>query len=101
MLVEAWLSMTGIKQTFSNNLRRLLERDHISQRELARRIGVTESAVSNWVKGKNWAGDAEIDAMVKECKWSVSELISGDDSSMAKLLKAHNSSNSPFKISLK
>lgn len=93
--------MTNLKKIVRENLKRLLERDGFSQRDLANKIGVTEASVSNWISGRNSPKFSEIDKMIDRCNWSLAEIINGQDSSMSKILEIHNSSNSPFKISLK
>ena len=42
-----------ISRVFSSNLRRLMARDGINQRELAKRVGASESSVSYWMNGVN------------------------------------------------
>lgn len=41
------------RQIFAENLKRLIERRKIDQKELARAIGVSDQSVSNWVRGTN------------------------------------------------
>lgn len=43
----------GTKDEIRDNLRRLLEKNGIKNTELARRVGVSKAAVSNWLSGKN------------------------------------------------
>ncbi|AOP13613.1 XRE family transcriptional regulator [Bacillus sp. FSL K6-1109] len=42
------------RQIFAENLKRLIERRKIDQKELARAIGVSDQSVSNWVRGDKY-----------------------------------------------
>ncbi len=50
---------------FSNNLRRLLEENGMTQLELAKRVGVGTTSVSNWCKGIKVPRMDKVDAMCK------------------------------------
>lgn len=42
----------SLRELFSKNLNKYLERREMSQNELARRIGVSSAAVNKWAKGE-------------------------------------------------
>ena len=50
-------------ETINRNLREVLKRKNISQRELAARIGRDETAVSRWLSGRSGMSQASIDAV--------------------------------------
>lgn len=50
---------------FANNLKRLLEEKDISGAELARRLDISKSAVSDWLKGKSLPRTDKVDAMCR------------------------------------
>ncbi len=41
------------KDVFSSNLRSLMDRDHLSQVDLAQKLGVTKAAVNYWYNGRS------------------------------------------------
>ena len=44
---------SNIRETLRTNLIKLLDTHKISQKEFAKKIGVTPAAVNNWMKGSN------------------------------------------------
>jgi len=55
---------------FAQNLKRILERKDISAAELARQLGVSKAAVSDWLKGKSLPRMDKVDKMciILNCK---------------------------------
>ena len=47
------MSDKEVSRIFSGNLRRFMAKNHINQKELANRLGVSESSVSNWLHETN------------------------------------------------
>src|SRR5437867_2680644 len=42
----------SLEMIFSGNLRKLMERDQVKQKDLAQALGVVQGAVSAWVNGR-------------------------------------------------
>lgn len=102
MIAKVIRLMPGsIKTLLSSNLRRLQERDGLTQAAIAHTANVDPSTVNHWLKGKNWPSAEALDLLMSQYHWTVAELFSGADSSTAEMLRLHNNSNSPFKITLK
>ena len=92
---------SNIKMTFAQNLKALMGRSGVSGKQLAKALEVNPATVSQWLHCKTWPGDVHIDKMLDTYKWTEAELFAGQDSSTSELIRVHNNSNSPFRISLK
>lgn len=57
--------MTELKELISKNFRKYRKQAKISQTELAHRLGISPSSVSNWEQGLN---SIDIDTLFKACK---------------------------------
>lgn len=57
--------MGEIRENVKNNLKYYLELRGISQKELAIRLSISQSAVTNWITGKN---SPDIDMVAEICK---------------------------------
>lgn len=66
------------KAIFAKNLRDALYMRQVSQRELARRIGVSSTTVSEWCKGKTSPRMDKIDAICKILNVKRSDLMLGE-----------------------
>lgn len=57
---------------FSNNLRHYIDRDNMTQADLAKKLGVSSQSVTNWCKGVKTPRMDKVDAMCKifNCKRS-------------------------------
>lgn len=74
--------MGQIRENVKKNLGYYLSLQGISQKELAERLGVSQSAVTNWIKGKN---SPDIEAVAQICqvlRVSVSDLFGAGDVEM-------------------
>lgn len=74
--------MGQIRENVKKNLGYYLSLQGISQKELAERLGVSQSAVTNWIKGKN---SPDIEAVAQICqvlRISVSDLFGAGDMEM-------------------
>lgn len=90
-----------LREKIRINLIRLLERDRIKPADLARRIKVSPSAVSHWIKGDDAPKLNHIDAMCESFGWAHEELIPGSGDRLAEFIRMHNESESPFSIGLR
>lgn len=91
---------SDIRKELGDNLRALMKESGIYQAKLAKILGVSDTAVSDWLKGKALPGAESIDKMVDELGWSKKKLIVGldPDSELESALNKHNNSDSPFVI---
>lgn len=67
--------MSTLRENIQQNLVRLINSRNLSQKEFAEMLGVTQAAVTNWVKGKN---SPDIEIISKICKLlniNITELI--------------------------
>jgi transcriptional regulator with XRE-family HTH domain len=51
------------RQTFTEQLRAAIAKSGMSQGEVARRLGVTPGLVSRFVRGEQWIGRENLDAL--------------------------------------
>lgn len=58
-------------------IRALREHKHLTQRQLAERLGVTDKAVSKWETGKGLPDIALVEPLARELEVSVAELLAG------------------------
>lgn len=73
--------MSDIRERLQCNIISLLKEKNISQKKFAELLGVSQAAVTNWVKGKN---SPYIELVAKMCEIfdvSFSELVNFDDES--------------------
>lgn len=73
--------MSDIRERLQCNIISLLKEKNISQKKFAELLGVSQAAVTNWVKGKN---SPDIELVAKMCEIfdvSFSELVNFDDES--------------------
>ena len=76
-------SLGEIRDNVKRNLGYYLSLRGISQKELAEKLGVSQSAVTNWIKGKN-APDIEVVAEICDVlEISVSDLFGKEEGSKA------------------
>ena len=67
--------MEDIRENLRYNLTYYLRSRNIAQKELAQKLGVTQSAVTNWIKGKN---APDLTLIVKICSFldiSITDLV--------------------------
>ena len=64
-MLEGDVHMGEIRENVRKNLGYYLSLKSISQKELAERLGVSQSAVTNWMKGKN---SPDIETVAQICK---------------------------------
>lgn len=57
--------MGEIRENVKNNLKYYLELRGMTQKELAKRLSISQSAVTNWINGKNFP---DIDMVAEICK---------------------------------
>lgn len=67
--------MALINDHFSGNLARILERRGLSQRELAKAVGVGESVVHQWLNKKSIPRAKQWDRLSEELQVSFEELV--------------------------
>lgn len=73
--------MSDIRERLQCNIISLLKEKNISQKKFAELLGVSQAAVTNWVKGKN---SPDIELVAKMCEIfdvNFSELVNFDDES--------------------
>ena len=66
-------------KVFSENLKYYLTKYDISQAELAKRLGVTPTSVSNWATGQKTPRMDKVDAMCEIFNCKRSDLLEGKD----------------------
>lgn len=69
------LSYQDFNAVFSQNLRNLMYKKDISQRQLANQIGVSSTIVSDWYNGKKTPRMDKIDALCRVLNCSRTDLI--------------------------
>lgn len=72
--------MNDLKIVLKENLIYYLHMRNVSQKELAERLGISPSAVSNWTKGKNTPDIENLVAICKILNISVNELLGEEGS---------------------
>lgn len=71
--------MGRIRDNLQENLISYLEKENITQKQLAELLGVTQAAVTNWVKGKN---SPDIELVAEMCNIfnvKITDLMGYDD----------------------
>lgn len=69
----------SIRKNLSVNLKRLMVRDRLSQREFAKGIDVNESIVSSWVNGRTFPVASNFDLIAAKYNWTYEELVREPD----------------------
>ena len=72
------------KKTFAENLSRLLERNNITQIELAKRMQVAASTVSSWCSGEKMPRMDKVEMLAKYFGCLISDLIEEEKNSPQK-----------------
>ena len=67
------------KLIFKKNLKRLLEQNNLNQAEFAKKIGVTEAAVSRYINGSRIPSTKIVGKIIKTLNCSYSELFEEDN----------------------
>lgn len=76
--------MDTVKEIFSRNLRRLLERDGLKPLHLAQRLGIAASVVKRWADGDVIPVTTMMDRLRRELNWSLADLYAEDPSEYSK-----------------
>ena len=91
--IIVWQVLPVIRKEFAKNL---IKKHDLSQKEAARRLGVTEAAVSRYITGKRGTSDVLDGKILKEVTKSVNRLIEGNGTTVieetcrvCRLLKAN------------
>lgn len=74
--------MGQIRENVKKNLGYYLSLQGISQKELAEKLGVSQSAVTNWIKGKNSPDIESVAQICQALRISVSDLFGAGDMEM-------------------
>lgn len=61
--------------SLGQNIQALLEKRNLEQKDLARKLGVAQSSVSDWVTGKTFPRHGRLKAIAKALKVEVAELL--------------------------
>lgn len=89
--------MGKIRENLQRNLGYYLELNKISQKELSEKLGVSQSAVTNWIKGKNSPDIELVAAMCRIFDISITEMMGlsnkNTDLLKEKLLRNYDSMN--------
>ena len=65
----------SIRRNVAFNLRRLIETSGLKQKDVAERIGYSESRVSNWINAKNFPEETAFDALREKFGWTFDQLV--------------------------
>lgn len=76
--------MGEMREVIRSNIERCIAESKFSQKEVAEKLGVSQSSITNWIKGKN---SPDVDLVIPICNLfgiSVAELFSDGDFSETK-----------------
>lgn len=79
--VIVWEVLPSIRKEFAKNL---IGKHGLSQKEAAKKLGVTEAAISRYISGKRASQELFDGEILKEIEKSASELIKGNNSIIIK-----------------
>lgn len=74
-----------LRQAFAENLALYLKKSKKTQRQLAAELGVTEGAVSNWIRGKDFPNPKRIEKIAAYFHITTSKLIDPSDAGIKAL----------------
>lgn len=69
----------GVTQNFANNLKRLIDERKTSQKDLAKKVGVSQSLMSRWCAGDHLPRPHQWDRLTKYLKCSYADLVADPD----------------------
>ena len=75
------------KRIFANTLKKLMEREHLTQTDLASKLGITATAVSLWCTGKAYPKVSILIKLADIFEVSTDDLLFGIDDKLYELVQ--------------
>jgi len=82
--IEVWLILPAIRRELAKSM---INDYNLSQKEIAKKIGVTEAAVSQYVHSKRAKNVDFSDEILKEIKTTAGDIIKNDKDIMLEIIK--------------
>lgn len=86
-----------MKDNFIDRLKQLMEKSNITQTELSKKTGITQSSISDWLRGKYLPKQDKVDVLARALDVTPAYLMGWKDDSKLEILgKVDVSSNYPY-----
>lgn len=73
----------ALRENLAKNLERILKARKITQKDLAKAIGITQGSISGWINQNDWPAPENLDKVLKELDIGPEDLFRGPSEKLA------------------